>query len=114
MAILIGSEHCGHQIGASTCDGRVCRWAVVHSDAAKSGIGPMFWRSSARRKRPRLPSKQRWWKAFASNIPITIFSRNDMCDLSPHNRPLEHFKDSSLHTQGPGLVNSDFLYLCET
>ena len=47
-------------------------------------------------------------EGFASNIPITIFSRNDMCDLSPHNRPLEHFKDSSLHTQGPGLVNSDF------
>ena len=110
FSVFIGSEHCGHQIGASTCNGRVCRWAVADSDGSRLGIGPVFWRMKRFPGESRQQFKQRWWDSFASMIPLTIFNRGDVCDLSPHNRPSGYVLQKNTSDK-PGVTNSDFLYI---
>ena len=42
-SMLLGSMHCGHQIGASCYDLSWKRWAVSDSDASMFGIGPVHF-----------------------------------------------------------------------
>ena len=116
VSVFIGSEHCGHQIGASTCGERVCRWSVADSDGTRKGIGPMFWNVKRNTGETHRDFKNRWWTAFSSMIPVTIFS-DGLCDFSPHNRPnkslnlkMKHSK-KSINYDEPGVVNSDFVYV---
>lgn len=113
-AMLIGSEHCGHQIGASTCDLRYHRWALADSDAAQHGIGPMFWTLTRRPNEPAAAYAERWRRQWSTIIPTTNFARNNVCDLNPVNRPtheLERFARAIGHDETPGVVNTDYIYL---
>lgn len=116
VAMLIGSEHCGHQIGVSTCNMKVGDWAVADSDASKVGVGPIFW--SIRRKAGE--SKQdflkRWQSMWGSMIPATKFSKG-VCDMNPENRDslilqqMKHIQLNSNEENGVGVVNTDFIYI---
>ena len=116
IGMFIGSEHCGHQIGVSTCDMRVCRWAMSDSDAAQHGIGPMFWSIQQRAGETRSAFRLRWRKMWDDVIPVTLFGNKQVCDFNPINRPtheLERFS-RSLSTKGrPGVVNTDFVYISD-
>lgn len=130
---MIGSEHCGHQIGLSTCDyddatnlaesresgrkgPRIARWSVSDSDSIRKGISPTFWRIKRMTNESSADFSKRWWKAWGEMIPVTIFrNRTTICDLSSHNRPtgelqckIDRTSNSDL---GPGVVNSDFIYV---
>lgn len=114
VALLIGSEHCGHQVGVSTCDMRICRWAHADSDAAQHGIGPIFWRIAQEPNETRAEFKRRWRESWEHMVPVTIFGNNEYCDLNPVNRPtheLERFAKAVNHSQTPGVVNTDYIYL---
>lgn len=114
VALLIGSEHCGHQIAASTCDMRVCRWALSDSDMTQHGIGPMFWSVSQAPSEDRSVFKQRWVKMWDTMIPITIFGKNQLCDLNPVNRAtheLEKYARALGQTPQVGVVNTDYIYM---
>ena len=108
--IFIGSEYCGHQIGASTCDMRVCRWACADSDASQHGIGPVFWSIRQNKNENRGAFKKRWWSMWKDMIPMTVFNSNDICDLSPHNRESCSIKNKKKSTK-PGVVNMDYVYI---
>ena len=116
VSVFIGSEHCGHQIGASTCGERVCRWSVADSDGTRKGVGPMFWNIKRNPGETRTDFKNRWWTAFSSMIPVTIFS-DGLCDFSPHNRPNKSLNAmmkksrQEVNYDKPGVVNSDFVYV---
>ena len=122
VGMFIGSEHCGHQIGASTCDMRACDWAVADSDASREGIGPMFW---SLKKKKTTETKEdflkRWQEMWGSMIPATKFQKG-ICDLNPKNRDtmmlqtLKHTAYRKLmehgeEEDGVGVVNTDFLYI---
>jgi hypothetical protein len=114
VAIMIGSEHCGHQIGASTCDSRVCRWALSDSDGAQHGIGPMFWSITQKKTETRQAFKKRWREMWDTVIPAIHFGSGQVCDLNPSNRPtheLERLRQRQSHKAKPGVVNTDWIYL---
>ena len=129
---MVGSEHCGHQIGLSTCDyddkepifagkrrqkvPRIARWSVSDSDSISEGVGPLYWRIKKRKDESRSEFSKRWWKSWGDVIPVTVFrNKTTLCDLSSHNRPtgelqckLDKKKNTDLR---PGVVNSDFIYI---
>ena len=112
VALMIGSEHCGHQIGASTCESDVYRWALADSDGAQHGIGPMFW-SIGRDDSP-AERKKRWRNMWDTIIPAIRFGNGQVCDLNPSNRPtheLERLRQRQTHEADPGVVNTDWIYL---
>ena len=114
VGMLIGSEHCGHQIAASTCDMRVCRWALSDSDMSQHGIGPMFWSILQSRSESREAFKARWVNMWDTMIPLTLFGRNEVCDLNPVNRAtheLEKYARTLNHSTTPGVVNTDYIYM---
>ena len=114
IAMMIGSEHCGHQIATSTCDGRVCRWALADSDMRQNGIGPMFWSIPQMKGETKREFKMRWRKMWDDIVPVTVFGRKELCDLNPVNRPsndLERFAKQIQHRSEPGVVNTDYIYL---
>jgi hypothetical protein len=113
ISVLIGSEQCGHQIGASTCDGRVCRWSVSDSDQIRYGIGPLFWSLKRLNEETKHNFRKRWWDAFASMIPVTMMPGQNMCDSSPHNRSTNSLKFKEPTDDRPGVVNSDFIYVSD-
>lgn len=115
-SVMIGSEYCGHQIGASTCDLRVCRWACADSDACREGIGPTFWKIKRDPNKESIPQfKERWWHTWGKVFPVVLFNSESMCDFSPHNRSsctLESkTKKTSCTNHNAGVVNSDFIYI---
>lgn len=117
-SVMIGSEHCGHQIGASTCDLRVCRWACADADACKEGIGPMYWNVKKYREENIKTFVDRWWDVWGKMIPVTLFNSNSFCDFSPHNRSTckleSNMKSDKTCTDfNAGVVNSDFIYIHE-
>ena len=109
-SVLIGSEHCGHQIGASTCDMRVCRWALADSDASQHDIGPVFWNMPKTESESRATFKERWWQMWSTLVPVTIFQSTEMCDLSPHNRATGSIRTGDA-SKAPGVVNTDCIYV---
>lgn len=114
ISMLIGSEHCGHQIAASTCDMRICRWALSDSDMSQHGIGPIFWSISQEPRETRDAFKKRWVRMWDTMIPVTIFGRNQMCDLNPVNRAtheLEKYARTLNENSAPGVVNTDYIYM---
>ena len=115
MSVMIGSEHCGHQISASTCNLHVGRWACADSDACKEGIGPMFWKLNKPGNEGIDDYIERWWNVWGKMIPVTLFNSNSFCDFSPHNRStcsLENKMKKTVCTNfNAGVVNSDFIYL---
>ncbi len=115
VALMIGSEHCGHQIGASTCDSRVCRWALADSDGAQQGIGPMFWSLPQKKDESRRAFRKRWRDMWDTIIPAINFGNKQVCDLNPSNRPtheLERLSQRRATSKGPpGVVNTDWIFL---
>lgn len=117
MSVMIGSEHCGHQIGASTCDGKICRWAVADSDACREGIGPIIWKCKRRQKEHIQEFVQRWWELWGKMIPVTLFNSNSFCDFSPLNRSTCTLENKAkgnkpnCNDANAGVVNSDFIYI---
>lgn len=85
VAMLLGSEHCGHQIGASTVDMCVNRWALSDADACKKGIGPMFWSIGRRRGETRAQFRNRWRTMWQNILPVTRFGAGQrrMCHFNP-------------------------------
>ena len=118
-SVLIGSEFCGHQIGASTCDLNICKWACADADACREGISPMFWKIKKEKNESLKAFKDKWWSVWSKIIPVTLFNSNSFCDFSPHNRSsctLEH--NTKKNKPGcsdfnAGVVNSDFLYISD-
>jgi hypothetical protein len=116
VSVMIGSEYCGHQIGASTCGLRPCRWGCSDADAIRAGIGPMFWKVKRRKGESLNAFVERWWNAWGKMIPITLFNSNSLCDFSPWNRStctLEAQVDPTKRCDDfdAGVVNSDFVYI---
>lgn len=114
MGLFIGSEHCGHQIGVSTCDMRVCRYAMTDSDAAQHDIGPMFWMICQRPGESRVAFKRRWRQMWVDMLPGILFSSNGVCDMNPVNRPTHELEQHGGRrtSKGPvGVVNTDYVYL---
>lgn len=116
IAVMIGSEHCGHQIGASAVDANRCStWALSDSDATQHGIGPMFW--SVRRTKGEDAKRymRRWRQMWHDMIPATIFGREEVCDLNPVNRPTHELERHSRvlgdRPSVPGVVNTDYIYI---
>lgn len=118
MSVLIGSEHCGHQIAASTCNSKVCSWACADADACRNGIGPIFWKVKKHKYEDWDTFFERWWNVWGKMVPVTLFNSNAFCDFSIHNRAtctLEHEtkKTSTCATFNAGVVNPDFIYMCD-
>lgn len=114
VALMIGSEHCGHQIGASTCELSTGRWSLSDSDMAQHGIGPMFWKILRRPGESRFAFRRRWRDMWDKIMPVTIFGDGHMCDLNPTNRPtheLEQHAQRLKQPAPPGVVNTDWIYL---
>ena len=116
VGALIGSEHCGHQIGASALDIDDCAtWALSDSDATQHGIGPLFWSVRRRKGEATASFRARWQGMWSDMVPATIFGGNQVCDLNPVNRPTrelerhERITDEAPDT--PGVVNTDFIYM---
>lgn len=114
VSVLIGSEHCGHQIGASTCNGHICRWACSDADARKEGIGPIFWKVRRTQSETQDEFITRWWDIWGRIIPLTLFNSGSFCDFSPHNRAtctMNKNNTSTCNSFDAGIVNSDFMYM---
>lgn len=115
VAILIGSEECGHQIGVSTrfnCN--ITKWALADSDASQHGIGPLFWDIPRHRGETRVQYKTRWIHSWDKLVPVTMFGskREKFCTLSPNNSThLTTPTYSNSTNTPPGLVNPDYIYL---
>lgn len=112
VGMMIGSEHCGHQIAAAAHTDRGRGWAVCDSDAQRYGIGPIHVSSCER-------DRDRWWKAWRSLVPVTFFSEG-MCDLSPQNRRVGDLVNPHTGRAQParadaspdaGLTNVDFIFI---
>ena len=118
-SVLIGSEFCGHQIGASTCDLNVCKWACADADACREGISPIFWKIKKEKDESLKSYKEKWWNIWGKIIPITLFNSGAFCDFSPHNRSsctLEHKTKNNnpgCSNFNAGVVNSDFVYISD-
>ena len=70
VGALIGSEHCGHQIGASALDVDNCAtWALSDSDATQHGIGPLFWSMRRRKGEATASFRARWQGIGATWCP---------------------------------------------
>lgn len=113
VAMLIGSEYCGHQIGASTVDMRVNRWALADADACKHGIGPMFWTLRRAKKETRAQFRTRWREMWKNVLPITRFGfgKRDMCHFNPAMAQENEEYARALKRGTPTTVNTDYLYL---
>lgn len=107
FAMMIGSEHCGHQIAACASGPSWRQWGVCDSDAQRQGIGVTHWSIDEPNA-----SNERWWDVWKHMVPTVKFS-GGYCNLSPQNTP------SSDPTAGEGdegggggggLTNVDFLY----
>lgn len=116
VALLIGSEYCGHQIAASSCDMRVCRWALSDSDMSQHGIGPIFWSIKQQKDETRAAFKKRWLQMWDTMVPVTILGGSQVCDLNPVNRAPHELEKYAMtlneHTK-PGVVNTDYIYMSE-
>lgn len=121
VAIMIGNEHCGHQIAAAAPTDSVRTWAVADSDARRLGIGPMHWTIDTSMATDEDEKLAMWWKSWRTAIPAINYGEG-VCDMSPHNRPLEELngtkpiKLSSRATSMPrdvtvGLTNIDLIYI---
>jgi len=106
-SMLLGSMHCGHQIGASCYNLKWDRWAVSDSDASMFGIGPVHFHTNT----TDCKQKEKWWSHWRHMIPLTIFgSQKSFCDLSPHNRPTGEFENKST-VSDVGDLNLDLIYV---
>tara|TARA_B100000945_G_scaffold263261_1_gene222026 strand:+ start:1254 stop:2411 length:1158 start_codon:yes stop_codon:yes gene_type:complete len=117
VSVLIGSEHCGHQIGASTCDLNIGKWACADADAQKEGIGPIYWKVKYGKYEQNSEFIDKWWDIFGKIIPVTLFNSGSFCDFSPHNRSTCALNATmnkntlQCNTFNAGVVNSDFVYI---
>jgi hypothetical protein len=116
VGMMIGSEHCGHQIAAAAPTDDWTSWSVCDSDQRRHGIGPVCWTV------PREATQKDWWGTFRTMVPVTYFSKG-YCDLSPHNLPVgqleesQRYKRIDVHTSfqqlesASGANNLDFVYI---
>lgn len=120
VGMLIGSEHCGHQIAAATPTDSWRHWSVCDADARRYGIGPVCWTVEGDGGEVVAHGQHRWWHVFRSMIPVTFFSKG-YCDLSPHNRPVDELQraqtrpastNQETQTCGRGKTNVDMIYVC--
>ena len=106
-SMLLGSMHCGHQIGASSYNLMWKRWAISDSDASMFGMGPVHFCTDT----PNSNLKNEWWSYWRHMIPLTIFgSQKNFCDLSPHNRPTGELQNKP-KVSDVGELNLDLIYV---
>lgn len=113
ISIMLGSEHCGHQIGASTCDSHICRWAVADADAIRKNIGPTFWKVKRSSSEPLDSFRDRWWEIMNKVLPIVVFNAKSMCPFFPKNQPtceIDKIMKTCNKTE-PGVLNPDYIYI---
>lgn len=111
IGLMIGSEYCQHQIGASAVDlNMCCTWGLCDADASSRGIGPLFWTTRRRKHESVKDYMSRWQSTWEKMIPATLFGNNQVCDLNPSNRPPRAL-EQSLPDDRPGVVNTDFIYM---
>tara|TARA_B110000046_G_C13022479_1_gene411974 strand:- start:1058 stop:2233 length:1176 start_codon:yes stop_codon:yes gene_type:complete len=116
VAVMIGSEHCGHQIGASAVDMDMCStWALSDSDATQHGVGPLYWSVRRAKGEDRTRFLRRWRSMWEDMVPATLFGDRQVCDLNPANRPTRELESYQRivndRPSAPGVVNSDFIFL---
>lgn len=128
-AILIGSEHCGHQIAAASPGGSVREWACCDADGRRLGIGPTLWRTdkvASRSARDRNEALRKWEAYWRHMLPAINFSKG-VCNMSPLNPKLgtlarhgQPVRVTGLDVPGggtdegtadAGLTNLDLLYI---
>jgi hypothetical protein len=106
-SMLLGSMHCGHQIGASSYNLEWRRWAISDSDASMFGMGPVHFCTDSKCKK----NKDEWWSYWRHMIPLTVFgSQKSFCDLSPHNRPTGELENKP-KVSDVGDLNLDLIYI---
>jgi hypothetical protein len=110
VSILMGSMHCGHQISAATRDLNWRRWAITDSDASRFGIGPVHFHNTQKHA-----TNVEWWNDWRFMVPVTIFGSDEMCNLSPQNRPQKELESLQPKFRGAddslGQLNADFVYI---
>ena len=116
VSVMIGSEHCGHQIAASTRDLHINKWAFQDADGGFYGIGPQFWDmckpSDNRGRVPKNIPRQTWLSIWENVLPLSVITDDRKCTFCP----LNFGASNALGTRSAaayevGLVNSDFIYL---
>lgn len=130
VAMMIGSEQCGHQISVSTVNMNICRFCTSCSDAARLGITPVFWSlkkgipndikpgvkpSTVKFNESRAEFKMRWRSMWDNVVPITMFNGNETCRMHPGNKLPQDLKPYVSKYRAtaptPGVVNTDYFYL---
>jgi hypothetical protein len=108
VAMMIGSEHCGHQISACASGPSWRQWAVCDSDAQHHGIGVTHWSVDTPN-----PSRTEWWDTWRCMVPTVKF-HGGYCNLSPQNPSVASASSPTggarFAEAGSGLTNVDFLY----
>ena len=116
IAAMIGSEHCGHQIGASAIDIRRCStWALSDSDATMYDVGPMYWSVPRKKDEPVRTYLRRWRSMWTDMFPATLFAGEQVCDMNPTNRPTHELQNHGRAIDDDpstaGVVNTDYIYM---
>lgn len=123
ISMLIGSEHCGHQIASASPGSSAQQWAMSDSDGRRLGMGPVHWSIDPAKGTSKEQALQEWWKAWRSMIPAINFA-GGVCDLSPHNRPFDELTklnenvvhvrsttEKTIYDPTAGLTNIDLMYM---
>ena len=121
-SMMIGSEHCGHQIASASPGNSTKEWAMSDSDGRRLGIGCMHWKIDIPKTLQKEEAINEWWKTWRSTIPTIQFS-GGVCDLSPHNRPYDEVSkmnykniniksttNKEINDSTAGLTNIDLIY----
>lgn len=103
ISFVIGSEHCRHQIGASTMDETCTHWVSCCADASYQGVSPVFWRFK------REYTDQQFWDQWRKLLFLTVF-HDGVCDFSPTNRTKGAADGKVSDSEIPGVVNYEVIY----
>ena len=112
--MLIASEACGHQVGCSTLNMNITRFALSDADAISHKVPTLFWHIAIHTGESKKEYKKRWLEQWEKMIPINMFS--EACDLNPansRNSRMIHEHKKAINNDEIGVVNSEIFYLSE-
>jgi hypothetical protein len=128
VAMMIGSEQCGHQVCVASPGGTIRTWASCDSDARRLGVGPTIW-STPKVRAPtaegRAEADEAWERSFLHAVPSILFAKG-VCQMSPLNPQVQAAEELIRRHSKPirvvgggeggggggcGLTNTDLIYL---
>jgi hypothetical protein len=106
VSALLGSRHCGHQIGISTLRGNPSRWVMSDADAALKRIGLLFFPILRGKEEGKEEYWKRWESTWSRLLPANI-SSTKVCNFNTNSGGII----SQGQKSAPSSVNSDFIYV---